>query len=410
MRGLIVGGRAILVSETLELAWAERHVQAAPDLAWILGRYVSADPAGNSNGHIFALADLEAAVATIPHKGLNVNHEPPSVGVAVAAELIVPQRPASAMESAARPLEHPYVETLSALWRWYHKAAYEKVQAAHEEGRLFHSMEAAPQSLTCRGVGVEAGCGETFPYMGPMHDSYCEHMQKARARRVLNKPRFTANAVIVPPVRPGWTDADVTELSHLMEADMAEGLYEQIAGEFGHLDAREWEAMMAATLGVGGVRPDEPSVMMPNGTWPILTEDDVKRAVDEIGEPMEGDGWCEVRVHVWRRAVALGVADLIPESWKQETAAADDVGVISASGDYLVVYEEARDFSQMERMRLAKKGLALPGGEYPIVTVGDLRNAIAAVGRAKDQAKAIAHIKKRAAALGATNLLPADWR
>jgi HK97 family phage prohead protease len=72
--------------------------------------------------------------------------------------------------------------------------------------------------------------------------------------------------------------------------------------------------------------------------------------------------------------------------------------------------ELRRDFSDAERKKLAESGAALPDGSYPIVTVGDLHNAIQAVGRAKDAGAAKAHIIKRAKALGATDELPEDWR
>lgn len=65
-----------------------------------------------------------------------------------------------------------------------------------------------------------------------------------------------------------------------------------------------------------------------------------------------------------------------------------------------------RAFSAEERKRLADKGLALPDGSYPIVTTGDLKNAIRAFGRAGNKASVARHIKKRARALGATDLLP----
>lgn len=68
-----------------------------------------------------------------------------------------------------------------------------------------------------------------------------------------------------------------------------------------------------------------------------------------------------------------------------------------------------REFSQDERDKLADKGHALPDGSFPIVNVGDLKNAIRAIGRAKDPAKAKAHIKARAKALGATDELPDSW-
>lgn len=68
-----------------------------------------------------------------------------------------------------------------------------------------------------------------------------------------------------------------------------------------------------------------------------------------------------------------------------------------------------RDFSAEERQRLAKSGEAMPDGSFPIVTRDDLENAIRAIGRASDPAAAKAHIKKRAKALGASDLIPDEW-
>lgn len=69
----------------------------------------------------------------------------------------------------------------------------------------------------------------------------------------------------------------------------------------------------------------------------------------------------------------------------------------------------ARMFTQERRMKLAKDGLALPDGSYPIVTVGDLKNAIQAYGRAKDKQAAKQHIMKRAKSLNAMDLIPEEW-
>jgi hypothetical protein len=70
---------------------------------------------------------------------------------------------------------------------------------------------------------------------------------------------------------------------------------------------------------------------------------------------------------------------------------------------------DGRDYTTEARELLAKEGKALPDGSYPIKDEGDLRNAIRAIGRAKDPAAAKAHIVKRAKALDATKLLPDDW-
>jgi len=69
-----------------------------------------------------------------------------------------------------------------------------------------------------------------------------------------------------------------------------------------------------------------------------------------------------------------------------------------------------RDYSDKERADAAEAGQAMPDGSFPIKTVKDLKNAIQAFGRAKDSAKAKAHIKARAKALGKEDLIPENWK
>lgn len=69
-----------------------------------------------------------------------------------------------------------------------------------------------------------------------------------------------------------------------------------------------------------------------------------------------------------------------------------------------------REFSDAERKTLAENGRALPDGSFPVANRSDLENAIQAFGRAKDPAKAKAHILRRAHALGAMELIPDDWK
>ena len=72
-------------------------------------------------------------------------------------------------------------------------------------------------------------------------------------------------------------------------------------------------------------------------------------------------------------------------------------------------FVEHRDFSTKERETLSEKGQAMPGGGFPIRNRQDLKNAIQAIGRAKNPAAAKAWIIKRARALGLTDLLPDGW-
>lgn len=68
-----------------------------------------------------------------------------------------------------------------------------------------------------------------------------------------------------------------------------------------------------------------------------------------------------------------------------------------------------KEFSTERRKTLASEGKAMKGGGYPIENEQDLKNAIRAIGRAKNPAATKAHIKKRARALGLTKLLPETW-
>jgi hypothetical protein len=178
-------------------------------------------------------------------------------------------------------------------------------------------MECLPPDISC------PDCSGRYKFMGLQHETYCEHLNASRiSAKILHRAHFEAGALIIPPVQPGWSRADITQLSQILQKhdEEAEALYASISEEAPHLDADTWETLM--------------------------------------GE---------------------------------------------------VILLHARDFSNSERMGLAKKGHALPDGSFPIANEQDLRNAIQAVGRAKDPAAAKAHIKKRAAALGLSKLVPAGW-
>jgi hypothetical protein len=76
---------------------------------------------------------------------------------------------------------------------------------------------------------------------------------------------------------------------------------------------------------------------------------------------------------------------------------------------HIKLYEEfitEKEFTEDQRKELADKGFALPDGSFPIENVEDLKNAIQAYGRSKNQAATAKHIAKRAKALGQEDLIP----
>jgi hypothetical protein len=138
---------------------------------------------------------------------------------------------------------------------------------------------------------------------------------------------------------------------------------------------------------------------LPDGSYPIKTEEDLKRAIYAYGRSNPEDR-AKVRTHIRKRARALGRADMIPENWK------------AASALIASYFADFAQFTEEERKKLAESGEALPDGSYPIRNEKDLKNAIKAYGRSnpKDRAKVRAHIRKRAKALGKANLVPENWK
>lgn len=65
-----------------------------------------------------------------------------------------------------------------------------------------------------------------------------------------------------------------------------------------------------------------------------------------------------------------------------------------------------RDYSNDQRTDMVDRGLALPDGSFPIKDLEDLKNAIQAYGRSKNQAAAAKFIAKRAKELSAEDLIP----
>jgi hypothetical protein len=56
---------------------------------------------------------------------------------------------------------------------------------------------------------------------------------------------------------------------------------------------------------------------MPDGSFPIENEGDLKNAIQSIGRAKDPAG---ARAHIKKRAKALGLLDLLPDAWKESTA------------------------------------------------------------------------------------------
>jgi 2'-5' RNA ligase len=253
---------AFLLPEDRETAWAgaKDHVVARPDLAWIMGNFIQADPLGdgaaaNTNGHSFPLADVVEGHKRIRMTPLNILHQKNHVvGTFVASELIYPPgydtNAAPVVDGdAGPPMPFPYVEALAAMWKFHFRDEYKTIKKAHDMGMSWFSMEAVADSVTCQTQGC---CGGTYAYDGVRSKTYCDALNAPRARKRMNGPYFVGGALVYPPAAPGWKRADLKSVAALQLAEghpeEAEELYQQVATAEPALSPAEAEVMMAYLL------------------------------------------------------------------------------------------------------------------------------------------------------------------
>lgn len=219
-------------------AWASKHITNNPNYKWVIGNYVESDNA-NSNGQYWEYNDLRLSQPTIAHSPMNIDHHATEiVGTWVASEMMFPTD-----DKGNNTIANPYIETLGALWKYYFPETLDAVDKAYRSGQLFISMECVSESVTCVG---DHGCGQTFAYAGPVSDKYCPHILDRSSARQLNKSSFLAGALIMPGNRPGWTSAEVKELSRLTTDVEKDIILAEIAKTMPHLSSSDWEKAMWA--------------------------------------------------------------------------------------------------------------------------------------------------------------------
>jgi hypothetical protein len=229
----ILTAPAWLVDEDYDTAstWASKYIKTSPYLKWIVGNYVEADSA-NRNNQYWTLDDLKLSHVSVHNAPMSLAHGTHPIGTYVASELIFP------IDAA----QHPFVESLSTMWKYRYPDQFKLVEESFRNGTLYQSMECVADSITC--VGTDVACNETFEYKGPFSDTYCEHIKSRAAYRQFNNTSFTGGALIIPPDRPGWKGADIKEVASLINSDVADDIYGQVAAESPSLNSSQWESLM----------------------------------------------------------------------------------------------------------------------------------------------------------------------
>lgn len=238
------------VADLADTLWSIED--SSPFIQWIAGDFVEADNA-NTNTQFWSAGDLELAEYTIRYSPLNMVHKfRQPIGFYAATKTVKLDRDAA--KELAKPEEKAgsmKIQALSGLWTHIFPFEAAQAEAANEEGLLFYSMECRGTHLKCgtdESQGL-VGCGQEFDYM--QVDSHCEHLLERSSVRHIVNPTFRGGALIVPPVRPGWKNANASILTDSVMAEAAsyaernEEQYKILdAAGAGRLTASAWEQMM----------------------------------------------------------------------------------------------------------------------------------------------------------------------
>ena len=128
----------------------------------------------------------------------------------------------------------------------------------------------------------------------------------------------------------------------------------------------------------------------------IAVEPDVFEGFDVYAVEIEGLDGKSYDVFVSLDGEVLGYDEYTQEEASEIEAEAAEVAL-------------KRAYSDESRTSMSKTGQAMPDGSFPVKDEADLRNAIQAFGRAKNQGATKMHIMKRAVDLGLEDLVPSGW-
>jgi hypothetical protein len=198
---------------------------------WIAGRYVQAGSI-NKNGYYWSYDDIKRGEASIRYAPMNVLHKfDQPVGTFVETKIVHRENASAATETL------PEIQALGVLWASNFPGVAEAAKAAHESKQLWFSMECKADTQEC------LQCHQVSPFMAVANET-CEHLAEsvtAGSRRFAN-PTFLGGALVFPPGKPAWADAEVT--------DVAQALIEEYAhrDEGADMDVERWEASMALVM------------------------------------------------------------------------------------------------------------------------------------------------------------------
>ena len=221
-------GRTIITAPLREIA------QVNEGFTYLRGRYVEADNP-NQNGAMWTTADLEMGAPTVAGGPLNWLHqERKIIGTLLDGAL------QSGREAAdGEPAIGNHIVSNAVLWNFLFPNEALTVQRASDQGEAYFSMECLSRQVACVG---DLGCGETFDYADYNSKRTCQHLREKSSVRRFVDPYFLGAAVIVPPIKPGWANANLETLGRQNAEAVERAQLED------HLSKSQAEAMVSALL------------------------------------------------------------------------------------------------------------------------------------------------------------------
>ena len=163
----------------------------------------------------------------------------------------------------------------------------------------------------------------------------------------------------------------------------------------------------------GGEEMESPENPAPVGdpmknevNWPVSKSEDSDRY---DSEDEEDDKWDNSLQKCWTGYTQRGMKEkngrMVPNCVPVEKV---QKAVFEGTFDPFDLVK--RKFSSKQREEMAASGEAMPDGSYPIANRTDLMNAIRSWGRGGADPKVKSHIKRRAKALGLSDMIPDNWK
>ena len=148
-----------------------------------------------------------------------------------------------------------------------------------------------------------------------------------------------------------------------------------------------------------------------------LSDEDISKTYDSDNE--EEDKWDNMEKACWAGYKQVGMKDkggkrvpnCVPVKKANDVETEEEPKIKKSLFANLDPFDLVkRKFTAEQRRQMAEEGHAMPDGSFPIGNKADLMNAIRSWGRGGADPKVMQHIKRRARALGAEDMIRVNWQ